>query len=50
MKTVVIKPQRITKYSHEAIKKKSQKEMCDQQVVIRKILNDWALNQDRKQS
>jgi len=42
MKTVVINSQRITATAHEAIKAKAKKEMCSQQVVIRKILHDWA--------
>lgn len=45
MKTVVINSQRITVKAHEAIKKKAVEEMCEQQVVIRKVLHDWALKQ-----
>jgi len=45
MKTVVISSQRITVEAHEAIKKKAAEEMCEQQVVIRKILHDWAKSQ-----
>ena len=45
MKTVVISAQRITVEAHEAIKKKAKVEMCEQQVVIRKVLHDWALKQ-----
>jgi len=50
MKTVVISSQRITVESHEAIKKKAKEELCEQQVVIRKILHDWALKQNQKQA
>jgi len=44
MKTVVISSQRITVEAHEAIKTKAKKEICSQQVIIRKILHDWAEN------
>ncbi len=47
METVTIAAQRITVESHEAIKKKAASELCDQQVVIRKILHDWAMEQDK---
>lgn len=47
MKTVVISSQRITVEAHEAIKKKAKEEMCEQQVVIRKILHGWALKQKK---
>jgi len=48
MKTVVISSQRITVEAHEAIKAKAKIELCSQQVVIRKILHDWALSQKGK--
>jgi len=50
MKTVVISSQRITVESHEAIKKKAKEDMCEQQVVIRKILHEWSLKQNQKQA
>ena len=50
MKTVVISSQRITADSHQAIKKKAKEDMCEQQVVIRQILHDWALKQNQKQA
>jgi len=45
MKTVVINKQRVSKFSHEEIKKKAHEEMCRPNVVIRKILHEWALKQ-----
>jgi len=48
METVVISSQRITVESHKAIKAKAKKEMCSQQIVIRKILHDWALEKKDK--
>lgn len=50
MKTVVISSQRITVDSHQAIKKKAKEELCEQQVVIRKILHEWGLKQNQKQA
>lgn len=50
MKTIVISSQRITKVSHDAIKEKAKSELCEQQVIIRKILHDWALKQNQKQA
>lgn len=48
MKTVVVSAQRITVEAHEAIKKKATEELCEQQVIIRKILHEWALKQKKK--
>jgi len=50
MKTIVISSQRITADSHQAIKKKAKEEMCEQQIIIRKILHEWSLKQDQKQA
>ena len=50
MKTIVTAPLRITVEAHEAIKKKAKEEMCEQQVVIRKILHEWSLKQSQKQA
>ena len=50
MKTVVISSQRITADSHQAIKKKAKEDMCEQQVIIRKILHDWSLKQSQKRA
>jgi hypothetical protein len=50
MKTVVISSQRITVEAHEAIKKKAEENLCEQQVIIRKILHEWALKQNHKQA
>lgn len=42
MQTKIISKQRISKISHDAIKKKALREFRTQQSVIREILDNWA--------
>lgn len=50
MKTSVINKQRITFESHKVIKETAEKEFCTQQVIIRQVIHDWAMKQNKKRN